>query len=571
MKQDDVKEIVPKTEKRVEKQPEKPKKSKEELARDYQEYYEWLDTIYSVESFELEGRDGEKLYFHHGYNLYDKEDEEQLLVYHLRSSDYKQFAQQQKSLHLKGEEAKDDSQAYAFKGSIVINKKEKKFSFLVEWDYQGNGYGRAIYDNYLQILEMLGIEDKEQYAVGVNQNTKHPFLQRMYAKELAGRTRTEPDLENAQQILQELAQWSWPVPMRLSEINDMIDYAIRSNVPMSEIAQALNKNGLSLSNNVFHNEREEVERFQSFGIIGLKATSMHQHFMEDKGFAFMQFITKPDREDTTLEFRKILEEIKKEHKKRQQEGQYIEPNLQNFGELEYIILDWKHAGLLFRSVIPEVQEVVKRQAINKFEEFDPEHERPWRWCADDSSFKTFKMLSEAGLMDKEAYIALYQKALNRNYTLRDFDGVIFTHISREEREKARREIAENTYYPSPKKKWQKSEGRWDKEHSIPRVAIPQSLAKKGNIREQLKQQILQQGVAKKTKIKTDMMGKRKDGTTFIVDNLKDWLFGVPGTHGNLQIMGNSAVVFPPQTPEFAVQLIEKALKSIEYPDFGERE
>lgn len=571
MKQDDVEEIVPKTEKRVEKQPEKPKKSKEELARDYQEYYEWLDTIYPVESFELEGRDGEKLYFHHGYNLYDKEDEEQLLVYHLRSSDYKQFAQQQKSLHLKGEEAKDDSQAYTFKGSIVINKKERKFSFLVEWDYQGKGYGRAIYDNYLQILEMLGIEDKEQYTVRINQNANHPFLHRMHAKELAGRTREESNLENAQQILQELAQWQWPASIRLKEINDMIDYAMRSNVPMSEIAQALNENGFNISNNVFHDEREEVERFQSFGIIGLKATSMHQHFMEDKGFAFMQFITEPDREDTTLEFRKILGEIKKEHKKRQQEGQYIEPNLQNFGELEHIILDWKHAGLLFRGVIPEVQEVVKRQAISKFEEFDPEHEKSWDWCIDDRSFKTFKMLSEAGLMDKDTYIALYQKALNRNYTLEDLDRVIFTHISREEREKARREIAENTYYPSPKKKWQKSDNRWDKKYSIPRVAIPQLLAKKGNIREQLKQQILQQGIAKKTKIKTDMMGKRKDGMPFIVDNLKDWLFGVPGTHGNLQIMGNSAIVFPPQTPEFAVQLIEKALKSIEYPGFGERE
>lgn len=571
MKQDEMEEIVPKTEKREEIPSEKPKKSKEELARDYQEYYEWLDTIYPVESFELEGRDGEKLYFHHGYNLYDKEDEEQRLVYYLRGADYKQFAQQQKNLHLKGEEAKDDSQAYAFKGSIIIDRKEKRFRFLVEWDYQGKGYGRAIYDNYLQILEMLGIEDKEQYTVSVNQNTKHPFLQRMHAKELVGKTKAEPDSENAQQILRELAQWICTTPMRLKEINDIIEYAMMSKVPMEEIAKALNENGLSISNNVFHEEREEVERFQSFRVIGIKTTAIHEHFIQDKGFAFMQFITEPDREDTTLEFRRILGEVKREYKTRQQEGQYIEPNLQNFGELEYIILNWKHSGLLFGNVIPEVQEVVKRQAISKFEEFDPNHEKSWDWCIDDNSFKTFKMLSEAGLMDKDTYIALYQKALNRNYTLGDFDRVIFTHISREEREKARREIAENTYYPSPKKKWQKSENRWDKQYSIPRIAIPPSLIKKGNVRELVKKQVLQQGAARKTKIKTDMMGKGKGGKPFIVDNLKDWLFGVPGTHGNIQIQGNSAIVFPPQTPEFAVQLIEKALKSIEYPSFGERE
>lgn len=571
MKQDEMEEIVPKTEKREEIPSEKPKKSKEELAKDYQQYYEWLDTIYPIGNFELQGREGETLYFHHGYNLYDKKDDEPVLVYHLRDTSYKEFAQQQRELLLKGEVTKDDSKTYSFKGSIVINKKEKRFSFLVEREYKGKGYGRAIYDNYLQILEMLGIEDKELYTVAISQNTNHPFLQRMYVKEVVARTSEKPNLENAQQILQELARWQGIRQIRLKEINDIIDYAIRSNVPMAEIAKSLNENGLSIGRDVFHNERKEVESLQSFGGIGLKATAMHQHFMQDKDFAFMQFITEPDVEDTTIEFRRILAEVKKEYRAKQQEDRYIEPNLQNFGELEHIILDWKNAGLLFRSVIPEIQEVVKRQAISKFEEFDPEHKQAWNWSVDDNSFKTFKMLSEAGLMDKDTYIALYQKALNRNYTLRDFDGVIFTHISREEREKARREIAENTYYPSPKKKWQKAENRWDKEHSIPRVAVPQALAKKGNVRELLKQQILQQGIARKTKIKTDMIGKGKDGKPFIVDNLKDWLFGVPGTHGNLQMIGNSAIVFPPQTPEFAVQLIEQALKSIEYPDFGERE
>lgn len=52
--------------------------------------------------------------------------------------------------------------------------------------------------------------------------------------------------------------------------------------------------------------------------------------------------------------------------------------------------------------------------------------------------------------------------------------------------------------------------------------------------------------------------------------MKDWLFGVPGAHGNLQMMGTGAVTFPPQTPKFAVDLIEKTLKDLAHPDLGGR-
>ena len=54
---------------------------------------------------------------------------------------------------------------------------------------------------------------------------------------------------------------------------------------MTEIAKSLNENGLSIGRDVFHNERKEVERLQSLGVIGLKATAMHQHFMQDKDFS----------------------------------------------------------------------------------------------------------------------------------------------------------------------------------------------------------------------------------------------------------------------------------------------
>ena len=66
-------------------------------------------------------------------------------------------------------------------------------------------------------------------------------------------------------------------------------------------------------------------------------------------------------------------------------------------------------------------------------------------------------ISQAGMMDKEAYIGLYQRALNRNYDLKEIDDVISPFIDEEERRLAKEEIAQNVYYPAPKEDWQSSQ------------------------------------------------------------------------------------------------------------------
>ena len=52
---------------------------------------------------------------------------------------------------------------------------------------------------------------------------------------------------------------------------------------------------------------------------------------------------------------------------------------------------------------------MKKQAISKFDEFDPEHRKSWDFQLDSNSAATLKMLKDAGLLDKDAYIQLYQK------------------------------------------------------------------------------------------------------------------------------------------------------------------
>ena len=376
----------------------------------------------------------------------------------------------------------------------------------------------------------------------------------MQTEKLVAKDSGKPDKEKASQLLTEFSKY--PHTMKFSELNTIIQYALDANIPTSEITKALNDNGFNIFyttiNSTPYFEKEDFEQFKSFGITGLKPTSMHHHFMRNRDFGFIKLLDDIDMQDATKEFRRVFEEVKRQH-----------------GVGENIVLNWNHFGLLLKHVDPKIQAVVKKGAISKFAEFDPEHQSDWSRQIDSESSKTFKMLRDSGLMDKDAYIALYQKALNRNYDLKEFDKAISGFISQEEREKAKEEILRNAFYPSPRGKWQKSPSK-GKQHKISKIAIPETLVKKGNVIKALKQEILKQSVAKRTKIRTDMTGKDKNGKPILVDNLKDWLFGVPGAHGNLQMMGSSAVTLPPQTPDFAVRLIEDTLKDIEYPGHSEQ-
>ena len=542
--------------------------TKEGLSNMWKEYYEWLQTIYPMETFELEGRDKEALIFHHGFNSTVINDVN-ILNYYLVDREFAEYLQKIKDLRLQGEDL-SISEKYATKGFISINKDKKFFNFGLEINYQRHGYGRTIYENYLRILEMLGIEDREQYELRVYGNPKHDFLNVMATKALVARTNAEANTENARQILADFSKSH--NSMRFSDLNTIIEYAIKSNVPMEEIAKAINDNGFNIiyaDYLVPRFEEEDVEKFKSFGITGLKATCMHDLFMKSKTFSFMEILGDVGMDDATLEFRRVLEEVKKDHRERKKEGRNIPPDLEKFGELEYIILCWDCLGLLLKNASPDIKAIVKKQAISVFDEFDPERREPWHYIMDSSSSLTLRMLEEAGLMDKDAYIGLYQKALNRNYNLKEFDIVASQFIDEEERRLALEEISQNTYYPSPKGKWQRSYDR-GKDHRIPKVTIPQALIEKGRVRDALKQEILRQGVARSTKIKTTMTGIGKDGKPFTVDNLKDWMFGVPGARGNLQMKGISQITFPPQTPQFAVEVVEQAFRELEHPDFGER-
>ena len=366
------------------------------------------------------------MHFYHGNFLGEKKD--QRLFYFLIDKKFKEFRDKEMQLGLKGEEIKDieENSMYKPKASITIDKAKKTFNFLVEWDDQGNGYGRAIYENYMHILDLLGIVNSDEYTLMVANQSNHAFLKNMQTEKMVKKTDSNPDKENALKILSEFA--NYPDSVRLKDVNVIVEYAIKSGISTEQIADAINTNGFNIRYDTYngnpHLKKKDMQKFQSFNISGLKLTCMHNHFINKKSFGFLQLITNPDTEDATLEFKKIFEMVKTEHEEMKKKGEYIPPNLEEYGELEHIILDWEYSGLLFKHVSPEIRDIIKKQAIQSFENFDLDHNDRYSYhpFGDNNSVKTFEVLMDADMMDKDTYILLYQKALNRNYNLNEFDN-----------------------------------------------------------------------------------------------------------------------------------------------------
>ena len=413
--------------------------TKEQLANYWKEYYEWLKKIYLLESFEIKGKN-ESLFFYHWFN--NKDDDENILGYDLREKEYAEYKKKEIALNLKGEQIQqDEKKEYEQRGFICIDKEKKIFDFGIHYKHKGKGYAKAIYDNYLNILEMMGIEDREQYELRVQGNSNHDFLKRMHTRKMVKKAKEKPNSENAMKILMEFAQY--PYFMTFDEFNTIIEYAINSNISKKKIAESINENGFKIfyptMERTYFNEND-IDKFKSFEIKGLKATCMHERFMEDRHFAFIQLITDANKEDILLEFNRILNIVKQEHEEKIIEEKYIPTNLKKFGEFGYIILDWDYSGMLFKYVDSEIQEFVKRKVLEilKRTGSNPKYSR------NENLTKIFVVLSEAGLLDLATYIALYEEARKCNCGLEEFRELSSRYVDKEILKEAKKKADKNT-------------------------------------------------------------------------------------------------------------------------------
>lgn len=133
-----------------------------ERNRSLEEYYNKVRKIYPVDTFKIMAEDGKELNFYREHVLLDLMGEESkinanFLFYNLYEKEW----------------GNDNYEIAA----ININKKDKIFNISVWYNekYEGKGYARIIYLNARKILEILKIEDIEQYKITtpVDKVTKH--------------------------------------------------------------------------------------------------------------------------------------------------------------------------------------------------------------------------------------------------------------------------------------------------------------------------------------------------------------------------------------------------------------
>ena len=594
--------------------------SKDDRREKAERYFELVDKIYPIESFKIYGKDNEDenvnvLTFYHTWNISKEDASNHELVYYSATDEELKYYQMYREYSLRGEVVpKEFVPPDRFKSSIRINTEEKTFRFLITDKEEHHGYAEYLYYNAQSILKELGIEDGEKYKVAVNLNFDHDVFKHLATKRLIDLTNTAINTENGIYVMQELS--SHPYSMSLKEYNSLIQYAIDSKVPMHFIADAINWNEFNVRDAVsIFRDDNEVKRFRSFGIKGISLIRMHEHFANGRNdLKFMELIDEVDSEDASKEFRTLLDYIENNLKASQEENEkieienqdilrqnaiieeenrhlspgeakkpikytkskrYISPILEQHGPLASFMLEWKKSNMLIKYIDPSLKNIVRRSALKMFELADPEHQEQWSYSIDNTSRKLLEILKEAGMMDKDTYIDLYQKALNRNYDLKEFRRAVSCFIDYDEENQALEEISQHTFYPAPKKDWQHSHS-WETKSKIQKVEIPQSIAKKygydaRRIREAVKKQILSQKGIQDIKIKTDMTIKNKNGVYTNVDRLVDWMFGVNGKRGYMQMKGNVAFTFPPQTPDYPLELIRGAFRRMEDPDYGVRE
>ncbi len=542
--------------------------TQEERALKYQKYLEKIRRIYPVDTISI----GEYTFFRGGRLGVSNEDCSKM--YLLLSAEEIGIRERQIEKLTRGEELLDsDKLPPRPMTCFVVNTLDKTFSYTVAYKERNQGLGKKIYNSVPQILEALQIEDADKYIIQIAGNSDHDYLRHLKSLKMVDLTEKEYDAENARKILKQFSQH--PYQLKYSEFIAIVEYAINSFVPINEIADAINANGFNVAYSLY-DSNEYTKKCRNFNIKGIKPTCLHENFIDDKSFKVLSLFGELDKEDCSREFRAFREYLKEEYQKRRNAGESIPSNLEKYGELSYMILNYDDVGLLFKYVDPSLKKVIKRDAIALFERMDPEHKKNLNLGPDHESIMILKVLQDSGLLDVDTYIELYQRALNRNYSLSDFRTFAVRYCGLKMANEASIILSNDVYCPAPKGKWQ-IQRYGDDKAKLQRVVIPPKIAK-GKNREDLKKYLHKEMKAvikpEDKPIKTTMTiykGNRK----IRVNDLITWMFGdFRKNNGYLNIQfdqGKTYATFPPQTPKKVLEIVQEAFRRIEDPNYGGRE
>ena len=327
-----------------------------------------------------------------------------------------------------------------------------------------------------------------------------------------------------------------PKKLGLSQINTVIEIAQQNGISNEVIFNTLEQNGFDIG----YYSKDDLERFNQFGISGISLDHVRDSMIREKNFGLITIVDNADEQDVTREYNSLLNELAS--KKGKRDGN----DTKRYEEIFELMCEYSNATELFSRLTPEVKELTKKLMIDNLDVIEALQKNPIGYSSEFS--KIMGVMSKSFEISEEDMTNIYMKCLNNGASKEGIISALQQYMPEEERKGFEEKINSANIYPNPKYFW-----LTDK--NLRRIRV-----NRGENRGTIKGKIQADGRCFSTRVKTDMVGESKEGKKIAVNNLSKWLFGVPGTRGNLTITrAGDYIQLPGNTPDEAVELIETIL------------
>lgn len=345
----------------------------------------------------------------------------------------------------------------------------------------------------------------------------------------------EYDESSALRLLQHLE--NSPKKLGLSQINTLIEIAQQNGISNEVIFNSLEQNGFDIG----YYSTEDLEKFKQFGISGISLDHVRDSIIREKNFGLITIVDNADEQNVTREYNSLLNELAE--KKGKKDGK----DAKRYEEVFELMCNYSNASELFSRLTPEVKELTKKLMIDNIDVIEALQKNPIGYSSEFS--KIMGVMSKSFELSEDDMTNIYMKCLNNGASKERTISVLQQYLPEEERKGFEERINSANIYPNPKYFW-----LTDK--NLRRISL-----NIGENRSTIKSKIQTDRRCFFIRVKTDMVGKSKEGKKIVVDNLSKWLFGVPGARGNLTITrAGNYIQLPGNTPDEAVELIESILQ-----------
>ena len=322
----------------------------------------------------------------------------------------------------------------------------------------------------------------------------------------------------------------------LKDINYIISILKQNGISDEEILQALRENEFNISNSY-----KQEETFKNYKIKGITLNDFKQNIQNNKKFNILTLLEEINSEDATKLYREILNKMAVE------KGKDAKNNTKKYEEIFDLMCNYECSYLLLSNLMPEIKELTKGIVIDNLDLIEELQGHPFGKSSQLSRF--MDIISKSFDISEDDLETIYIKCLNNGAQKEDLIPMLTRYLQQERKTAFIERINKANIYPNPKYFW-----LTDK--LIKRISI---IGRKLD-RNAIKNIIQKDGKCFSIRLKTDMVGKSKEGQKITVNNLSKWLFGVPEAKGNLYVTRSGFdIQLPCNTPDEAIKLIEGLL------------